>query len=110
VLLAIAVSTLALALYTRVVWPWVLLGWVGFVPWLAALERARSLRGALWIAWLFSVAYVLAVFPWFASGIAAYTGIPTAIAFGLLALGAPLLQPQLLVYAAVRRLLRSDAG
>jgi apolipoprotein N-acyltransferase len=88
----------------------VLLGWVGFVPWLAALECARSLRGVLWIAWLFSVAYVLAVFPWFASGIAAYTGTPTPIAFGLLALGAPLLQPQMLVYAAVRRLLRTDAG
>ena len=26
---------------TRVAWPWVLLGWVGLVPWLAALDRAR---------------------------------------------------------------------
>jgi len=110
VLVAIAASTLAFALYTRVVWPWVLLGWVGFVPWLAALERGRSLRETFWIAWLFSVAYVLAVFPWFASGIAAYTGTPAGVAFALLALGAPLLQPQLLVYALVRRLARTAAG
>ena len=87
-----------------------LLGWVGFVPWLAVLDRARSLRGVLAIAWLFSVAYVLAVFPWFASGIAAYTGASPSTAFALLALGAPLLQPQLLVYAVVRRWARSGAG
>ncbi len=86
------------------------LGWLGFVPWLAALDRAGSLRGVLARAWLFSVAYVLAVFPWFASGIAGYTGIPPAVAFALLALGAPLLQPQLLVYAGVRRLARNGAG
>ena len=91
-------------------WPWVLLGWVGFVPWLAALDRAASLRGVLVRAWLFSVVYVLAIFPWFASGIAAYTGTAPALAFLLLALGAPLVQPQLLVYAVVRRLARAPAG
>ena len=107
---ATAASAFAFALYTRVVWPWVLLGWVGFVPWLAVLDRARSLRGALAIGWLFAVAYVLAVFPWFARGIAAYTGTPLPIAFAMLVLGAPLLQPQLLVYAVVRRLARLDAG
>ena len=63
-----------------------------------------------WIAWLFSVAYVLAVFPWFASGIAAYTGTPTVDRVRAARASRPLLQPQLLVYAAVRRLLRSDAG
>ena len=68
-LAATAASALAFALYTRVVWPLVLLGWVGFVPWLAALDRARSLRGALAIGWLFMRrVYVLAVFSWFASG------------------------------------------
>jgi len=102
VLAASAASALAFALYTRVVWPWVLLGWVGFVPWLAVLGRARSLRGALAIGWLFSVAYVLAVFSWFANGIAAYTGIPLPVAFGLLILGAPLMQLQLVVFAGAR--------
>jgi apolipoprotein N-acyltransferase len=82
----------------------VLLGWVGFVPWLAALDRARSLGGALAIGWLFSVAYVLAVFSWFASGMAAYTGSSPSVAFALLVLGAPLLQPQLVVYAGARSL------
>ncbi|HEY8153425.1 MAG TPA: apolipoprotein N-acyltransferase [Myxococcota bacterium] len=101
-LAATAASALAFALYTRVVWPFVLLGWVGLAPWLAALGGARTLRGALAIGWLFSVAFVLAVFSWFATGIAAYTGIPLPIAFALLVLGAPLLQPQLLVYAGAR--------
>ena len=101
-LAATAASALAFALYTRVVWPWVLLGWVGLVPWLAALDRARSLRGALAIGWLFSVAFVLAVFSWFARGIAAYTGIPLPACFGLLVLAAPLLQPQLVVLAGAR--------
>ncbi len=85
-------------------WPWVLLGWVGLVPWLAVLSSARTLRGALAIGWLFSVVFVLAVFSWFASGIAAYTGIPLPIAFGLLILAAPLLQPQLVVLAGARYL------
>jgi apolipoprotein N-acyltransferase len=80
----------------------VLLGWVGFVPWLAALSRARSLGSALAIGWLFSVLYVLAIFPWFATGIAAYTGIPAQVCFALLALGAPLLQLQLVVFAGAR--------
>ena len=110
-LAASAASALAFALYTRVVWPLVLLGWVGFVPWLAALDRARSLRGALAIGWLFSVVYVLAVFSWFASGIAAYTGIPPPVAFGVLMLSAPLVQPQLVVFAGARFLAaRHGAG
>jgi apolipoprotein N-acyltransferase len=89
----------------------VLLGWVGLVPWLAALDRARTLRGALALGWLFSVAFVLAVFSWFATGIAAYTGIPLPVAFGLLLLGAPLLQPQLVVFAGARFLAaRRGAG
>ncbi len=74
------------------------------MPWLAALDRARSLRGALAIGWLFSVVYELAVFSWFASGMAAYTGVSTPVAFALLLLGAPLMQPQLVVYAGARSL------
>ena len=87
-----------------------LLGWVGLVPWLAVLGRARSLCGALAIGWLFSIAFVLAVFSWFASGIAAYTGIPLPVAFALLVIGAPLLQPQLVVYAGARFLAARHAG
>ncbi len=109
-LAATAASALAFGLYCRVAWPWVLLGLVGFTPWLAALDRAPSLRAVLGSAWLFSVAYVLAVFPWLAKGIAAYTGTPEPVAFSLLVIAAPLLQPQLIVYAGVRRLARSDAG
>jgi apolipoprotein N-acyltransferase len=103
-LAATLVSALLFELFCRVAWPWVLLGWVGLVPWLAVQGRARSLRAALAIAWLFSVFFVLAVFSWFAVAIAGYTGAPLPIAFALLALAAPLVQPQFLALAAGRHL------
>src|SRR5207244_106849 len=46
-LAAVTASALAFALYARMTWPWVALGWVGLVPWLAVLDRAGSARAAL---------------------------------------------------------------
>jgi apolipoprotein N-acyltransferase len=86
----------------RVHWPWLLLGGVAFVPWLAAHERVRSFGEALLAGWLFAVAFELAVFAWFADGIAAYTGLGLPAAFAVLVLLAPLLQPQLLVWSLAR--------
>jgi apolipoprotein N-acyltransferase len=78
-----------------------LLGWIGLIPWLLTLERARSWTQALVSGWLMSVAFVGAVFWWFAAGIADYTGIRVLWAALVLALLAPLLQPQLITVAAV---------
>jgi apolipoprotein N-acyltransferase len=85
------------------------LGWVALVPWLAVLDRARSIREVVLAAWLMSVAFELAVFGWFARAIETYTGAPHAAALALLALAAPLLQPQLVVFALVRHGARTAA-
>lgn len=103
---AIVASAAAYALYSRVEFPWVLLGWCGLVPWLAALDRAPTLARALGSGLLFCVAFVFAVFFWFAEAMANYTGAPLAVAALVLLLLAPLLQPQFLVFAALRHVLR----
>jgi apolipoprotein N-acyltransferase len=101
---AVAASAAALALYARVDWPWLVLGWVGLVPWLAVLDRAATLRGALALALLMCAAFVLAVFAWLPSAIRNYTGAPWLMALGVVVLLAPLLQPQFISFALARRL------
>ena len=108
-LAAVAASALAFALYARMTWPWVALGWVGLVPWLAVLDRAASVRAALAAGLLMSLAFVLAVFGWFAAAIGTYTGAPSPVALVLLLAAAPLLEPQLLAFALARHLARRAA-
>ena len=104
-----AASALSFGLYARFEWPWLVLGWVALVPWLAALDRTLSLRDALGSGLLMSVAFELAVFGWFASAIQTYTGAPVALAWLVLLLAAPLLQPQLVAFALARHLARRGA-
>lgn len=94
-------SAFLLGVYARggFAWP---LGFVALVPWLLALRGARGSWAALASAWAMSVAFVLAVFGWFAQAAGAFTGIGTLLALLLLALLAPLLQPQLIAFALVR--------
>lgn len=101
--LAAAFGCLAMALFVTSEWPWMLFGFIGLVPWLAALERARSLRWALGAGSLMSVAYVFGVGYWIPSMIEAFTGLPWALALLVTVLGAPLIQPQFVAYALVRR-------
>jgi apolipoprotein N-acyltransferase len=54
-----------------------------------------------------SVAFVAVVFGWFAGAIAAYTGAPRALAWLVLLLAAPLVQPQLVTCALARHLARA---
>ncbi|MEW6270494.1 MAG: apolipoprotein N-acyltransferase [Thermodesulfobacteriota bacterium] len=103
---AIAATALALARWSHVDRPGFVLGWVALAPWLLVLDRVQSLRTALLAGWAMSVAFVLAVFGWFAVAIHGYTGLPVALAYALLAVGAPLLEPQFLALAAVRHLAR----
>jgi apolipoprotein N-acyltransferase len=105
-LAATATSALAFALYVRVEAHWFLLGWIGLMPWLASLSRAGSLRAALGLGLLMSVAFTLAVFWWFVPAIAGYTGVAWPVALTALVLLAPFLQPQFLGLAAARHLVR----
>jgi apolipoprotein N-acyltransferase len=86
------------------------LGWIGLVPWLVALDRARSWPRALASGLLMSACFTLAVFGWFASAIRTYTGLPLAGALVALGLAGPLVQPQLVVLALVRRFARTRMG
>ena len=97
---AALVTAAALALDERIEWPWMLLGWVALVPWLAVLDRTRSLREALCSGMLMSLAFVLVTFNWFASSIQAYTGAPRAVALLVMALLAPILEPQFITLRA----------
>jgi apolipoprotein N-acyltransferase len=97
--IALASSALLLAGYARGAWA---LGFVALVPWLLVLRQSASWRAALVSGLAMSMAFVVAVFPWFASAISAYTGLPEVVAFVLLLIAAPLLQPQWIVFALAR--------
>lgn len=99
-----------MALYARVGWPWILFGWVGLVPWLAALDRARSWRAALGVGTIMCVGFGVGVFGWFASAIQDYTGAPWIVGLLCLVVVAPLLEPQFLTAAVVRYLARRAAA
>jgi len=106
ILSAAAASALAIGLYSRVAWPWFALGWVGLVPWLAALDRLATLRGALAAGLAMSVLFTLAVFPWFVGAVAGYAGAPWTVGLAVVVLTAPLIQPQFIVQAAAHQAAR----
>jgi apolipoprotein N-acyltransferase len=102
-LAAITLSALLLGLYARGSVAWVL-GFVLLVPWLWALQRASNVGHALLLGAAMSVGYVLAALHWFAPAVASYTGWPLPVALVVLALCAPLLQPQCVAYALTAHL------
>ncbi|HYB99151.1 MAG TPA: apolipoprotein N-acyltransferase [Candidatus Limnocylindrales bacterium] len=76
--------------------------WIALVPFLLLLERVQTLRGALLAGWAMSVAFVLAIFEWFATAISTYSGSHPAVSMLLLLAAAPVLQPQFLTFSAAR--------
>jgi len=76
------------------------------VPWLAALDRVTTMRGALASGLFMCLAFTAAVFGWFAGAIRNYTGAPWSMAVLVLLLLAPLLQPQMIAFALTRYLAR----
>ncbi|CAN5309329.1 hypothetical protein BH11PSE14_BH11PSE14_11180 [soil metagenome] len=88
------------------------------MPWLLALDATNGAWGALRSGLWMSVAFLAAAFGWFGFAVAEFTGLPTAVSLLILLVAAPLLQPQLIVFALVRqlvgrrhgRLLRALAG
>jgi apolipoprotein N-acyltransferase len=102
-------SAVLLGLYARgeFLWP---LGFVALVPWLLALNSARTVATALRSGWLMGIAFVAAVFAWFGAAFDAYTGIGTVPAVLALCALAPLLQPQVIAFALVRHLVGKRHG
>jgi apolipoprotein N-acyltransferase len=100
------VSATAFSLYARVEWPWFALGWIGLVPWLAALDRATSWRATLAAGLAMTELFTLAVFWWFVPAIAGYADVAWSIALVVVVIAAPVMQPQFLVAAGARHLAR----
>ena len=107
---AVAATALACRVCSFMDPRWFALEWVAFVPWMLALDRTRSAIGGLVSGWLMAVAFVVAVFSWFPPAIASYAGIPTALAFAVTLVLAPLLQPQFLAFGLVRHAVRRGVG
>lgn len=99
---AIAGSALLLALFARAEAPWHWVGFFALLPALLALDGASSWRRGALLGVALSAAYALAVEPWFAEAVHAYTQAPRWLCGLLLLLLAPLLQPQLVAWASVR--------
>jgi apolipoprotein N-acyltransferase len=80
------------------------LGFVALVPWLLALNTIPTLAGSARSGLLMSIAVVATVFAWFGAAIGAYTGIGSVAGLLVVLITAPLLQPQIFVFAIVRHI------
>lgn len=109
-LLGVVGTTVLFALFARLEAQWLALGWVAMVPWLAALDRARSAREALGLGMLLSVTFTAAVFHWFPGALQAYSRAPTWVGWALFLLVAPVLQLQFPAAALARYAARRLAG
>jgi apolipoprotein N-acyltransferase len=89
---------------------WYLLDFFGLVPWLLALDRTRTMRGAAASGLAMCASFVLAIFAWFGFAIAVYSAGAAAAGLVVLLLSAPLLQPQFLAFALVRHHARRVYG
>jgi len=98
----ILASAILAGLYVRGGAGWIL-GFVILVPWLRVLDANRSFAATLLWSCAMSVAFAAAVFAWFGIAIGSYTRMGSAAGISLLLLAAPLLQPQFLAFALVRR-------
>lgn len=97
----ILASAVLSGLYARGGPGW-LLGFVMLAPWLATLNASRTLAATLACAYLMSLAFTAAVFPWFGIALGRYTQVGAGTGLAVLLLAAPLFQPQFLVFALVR--------
>jgi apolipoprotein N-acyltransferase len=106
----IAAAALLLRVCAEIEAPWHALLAVALVPWLAALDSLSRDRGALVSGLVLCLGFVALVFAWFARAIAGYVGAPMAVGWLVLLVCAPLLEPQLLVFAWVRVRARRSLG
>ncbi|MFP2909194.1 apolipoprotein N-acyltransferase [Pyxidicoccus sp. 3LFB2] len=82
--------------------PWTLLGWVAMVPWLAAVDRARSAREALWLGLALGAAFFATAFGWFAGSVQAYSQAPLWVCWLALLVMSPVVQLQFPLAALAR--------
>lgn len=106
-ILGAVAASLLVGLFGRMEVAWVWVGWVALVPWLAVLDRARTVRHVLVAGLIQSVAYTVVITGWFAESLREYARSSSSWAFWLvLLLFAPILQPQFITGALARHLAR----
>ena len=104
-LLGATATTLMVWKFGQVEAAWSWLGWVALVPWLAVLDRARTVRQALMVGLLHCLIFTAVIFGWFAGALQQYAQSSASWAYWLvLLLFAPILQPQFLTAAVARHL------
>jgi apolipoprotein N-acyltransferase len=100
----------AIAVFSRVAWPSIVIGWFCLVPWLTVLDRTQSTRGALAVGALMSLGFTVAVFAWLPEAVAGYTGAAWPVGLVAVLLLAPVLEPQFVTAAVARHLARRIPG
>lgn len=110
VLAGATASAILYSLCGRMEAPLFALSFVGLIPWLFGLERARTWRQAALAGAIMSAAFVVWVFPWFPEAAQRYSGSPSIVLWLIMIAAAPLIEPQFIVYAVVRHLMRRDRG
>ncbi len=103
-------SGLLCALYARVEAPWQLVGFVALVPWLLSLRYAVSFVETLAAGLAMSVAFCVGVFAWMPGALGLYSHSPSPLHWLVLVALAPLLEPQFVAFALVRRALVRGGG
>lgn len=109
-LCAVAATTAALWAFSLLRAPWTWLGWVALVPWLAAVDSARTTREAWVLGGVLSATFSAVVFSWFPGALHSYSGAPLWLCWTLMLLTAPVFQLQFPVSAAARHLARRAVG
>ena len=71
-LLGAVATSLLVGLFGRMEVAWVWVGWVALVPWLAVLDRARTVRQVLVAGLIQSVAFTVVITGWFADALREY--------------------------------------
>ena len=102
-------GTLLLTAYGRGGAGW-MLGFVALLPWLWVLDRCRTALHTLLAGMAMTLALVLAGFWWFGLAIGRFSGWGAEAGVAVLLLTAPLLQPQVLVFALLRWWVRQRHG
>jgi apolipoprotein N-acyltransferase len=110
ILLGALATSLLFWLFGRMEVAWVWVGWVAMVPWLAVLDRARTVRHVLAAGLVLSVVFTGVILGWFAGALQEYSQSGSSWMYWLVLLvGAPLLQPQFVTAALARHLARQVA-
>ena len=103
----IVATAIACGLGARIAAPWHHLDWVVLVPWLLALDRTTTWRGALGSGAGMAAAFGMAVFWWFPLAMADYASAPLWLTATVAVVLTPLFQPQFLTVALARHFARA---